>query len=33
LFFGIGGLGALLLTLSDRRENAELRHAAVPIAD
>jgi hypothetical protein len=32
-FFGIGGLGALLLTLSDRRQNAELRHAAGPVAD
>jgi hypothetical protein len=32
-FFGIGGLGALLLTVSDRRENAERRPAAGPVAD
>jgi hypothetical protein len=32
-FFAIGGVGALLLTLSDRRENAEPPHAADPVAD
>ena len=28
VFFGVGGVGALLLTLSDRREDAESRRAA-----
>ena len=33
VFFGIGGLGALLLTLSDRGQSVESRPAAGPFAD